>query len=100
MPCVDKPTTDSYPSGHSSRAWLWATILSEIFPERRTELMDRARAVAWGRVIGGVHFPTDLIGGKLMGEEIGAEILKNPKARAAVEKCRAEAQPFLLKKAA
>lgn len=100
QPCVELKTTGSYPSGHSSQAWMWAGLLAEIFPEKRTELLDRARDVAWGRVIGGVHYPTDTIGGKLLGDAIVAELLKLPAVQEAIRKCRAEAEPFLRKKAA
>ena len=99
-PCVELKTTGSYPSGHSSQAWMWAGLLAEIFPEKRTEILDRARDVAWGRVIGGVHYPTDTIGGKLLGDAIVAELLKLPAVQEAIRKCRAEAEPFLRKKAA
>jgi acid phosphatase (class A) len=99
-PCVELPDSGSYPSGHSMRAFLRAAVLSEIFPDRQVDLYVRAHHVAWGRVIGGVHFPSDLIGGRLLAQAIVAELRKNPAYHAAVEKCRAEAAPFLLKKAA
>jgi len=99
-PCVEVPASGSYPSGHSSQAWMCADLLVQIFPEKRAELLERASAVEWARVIGGAHFPTDTEGGRRLGEAIAREILKNPAARAEIEKCRAEAQPFLLKKAA
>lgn len=99
-PCVFVPATGSYPSGHSSQAWLWAEILAQIFPEKQTELYERARAVMWGRVIGGAHYPSDTTAGELVGRTVAREMLKNPAIHAAIEKCRAEAAPFLLKKAA
>ncbi|HWA11187.1 MAG TPA: phosphatase PAP2 family protein [Opitutaceae bacterium] len=99
-PCVELKTTHSYPSSHSSAAWLWARLLAEIFPEKRAELYERARAVMWGRVIGGVHFPSDTVGGQILGEAIADEMLKNPEVQAALKKCREEAEPFLRKKAA
>lgn len=99
-PCIEVAHTGSYPSGHSSRAWMWAELLAQIFPEQRVELYARARAVMWGRVIGGAHFPSDTVAGERTGRALAAELLKNPAVRAALEKCRAEAAPFLLKKAA
>jgi acid phosphatase (class A) len=99
-PCVGVPESDSYPSGHSMRAYVWAAVLSDIFPEHQADLMARAHQAAWGRVIGGVHFPTDTIGGRIIAEAIVEAMRKSPAYRAAVEKCREEAAPFLLKEAA
>jgi acid phosphatase (class A) len=100
LPCVNLPESGSYPSGHSMQAFVWATVLSEIFPDRETELMARAHQAAWGRVIGGVHFPSDTIGGRILAEAIVAELRKNPAYRAGIEKCRAEAAALTVKKAA
>lgn len=90
-PCVTLPTNDSYPSGHSYTGYMRASVLAEVFPEKRAEIFARAHYFAWGRIIGGVHFPTDLDGGRRVAEAGFAEIRKSPAFRAAVEKCRAEA---------
>lgn len=100
QPCVPLPTTASYPSGHSTRTFIWALVLAEIFPEQRDALLARAHRVAWSRVLAGVHFPSDTVGGRLLAEAVVAELNKSAAFRAEVEKCRAEAQPFRLKKAA
>ena len=100
QPCVAIPATSSYPSGHSIRAFVWAAVLGEIFADKQTELFARAHHVAWGRIIGGVHFPSDDVGGQIVARAVVLELRKNPEYRAAIEKCRAEAEPFLLKKAA
>lgn len=99
-PCVHVTDTSSYPSGHAVRAWVWAELLAEIFPESREALTERARAVCWGRVIGGAHFPSDTTAGRRLADAVVAELLKNAAVRAEIARCRAEAQPFLLKKAA
>ena len=100
QPVVKIPTSNSYPSGHSLRAYVWAAVLGDVFPDRQADLFTRAHKVAWGRVIGGVHFPTDTIGGRVAAQAIVAELRKSPAYRAEVEKCRAEVAPFLLRKAA
>jgi acid phosphatase (class A) len=100
QPCVNRPDSGSYPSSHAILAFVWAGVLSEIFPEKRTELFDCAHRAAWGRVLGGVHFPSDLVGGRVAAAAIVAQLKKSAAFQAAVEKCRAEAQPFLPKKAA
>jgi acid phosphatase (class A) len=93
-PCVDRSPTGSYPSGHTAFAFVWAATMAEIFPERGAEFFERAHRIAWGRVIGGAHFPTDLEGGQVLATAIMAEMNKSEAFQKAVEKCRAEAKPF------
>jgi acid phosphatase (class A) len=100
QPVVAIPKSNSYPSGHSLRAYVWAAVLGDIFPDRQPDLFARAHRVAWGRVIGGVHFPSDTVGGRIAAQAIVAELRKSPAYQAEVAKCRAEVAPFLLKKAA
>jgi acid phosphatase (class A) len=100
QPVVRRPTTNSYPSGHSLRAYVMAAVLGDIFPDRQADLFVQAHRIAWARVIGGAHFPSDTIGARLAARVIVEELRKNPAYRAAVEQCRAEVAPFLLKKAA
>ncbi len=99
-PVVEVPTSSSYPSGHSMRAYLWAAVLAELYPEHREALFARAHEIAWGRVVGGVHFPTDTIGGRIMAGAIVTEMMKNPAFQKAVQEAKAEAAPFEEKKAA
>ena len=99
QPILPVPATAAYPSGHVTRAYTWATVLAEIFPDKRAELLARAHRAAWGRVLAGVHFPSDLTGGQLMAEAIVAELKKSDAFRAAVEQCRTEAAGTALKKA-
>lgn len=96
-PCLDLPTTASYPSGHATRAYVWAAVLAEIFPEKKAELYERARAGAWSRILGGVHYPTDLEGGRRLAEALIAELDKSEAFRAGVKQCREEAEPLLKK---
>ena len=100
QPVVNIPKSNSYPSGHSLRAYVWAAVLGDVFPDRQADLFTRAHRVAWGRVIGGVHFPSDTIGGRIAAQAIVAELRKSPAYQALVAKCRAEVAPYLLKKAA
>lgn len=90
QPCVGKPSNDSYPSGHTSSIFTRAGVLAEIFPEKRDELFEFAHRAVWGRVLAGVHFPSDLVGGWLLAEPIVAEIKRSPAFQERVKQVRAE----------
>ena len=57
----------SFPSGHTSAAFLVATMLGSFEPILYPGLLLWASSVAAARVILGVHFPTDTLVGALMG---------------------------------
>mgnify|MGYP001553670211 CR=1 FL=1 len=99
QPCVAVPTSGSYPSGHATRAFVWAGVLAEVFPAERAALFAQAPRVAWSRILAGVHFPTDDVGGRLLAEAIVTELKKRPEFLAALEKIRAEVAPFRVKRA-
>ena len=60
----------SFPSGHTSAAFLFATIISSTYPILMTVLFVWASMVGFSRVILGVHFPTDTLAGALLGFSI------------------------------
>lgn len=90
QPCVTLPTSTSYPSGSAMQAFVWAELLAEAVPAKRTELMARAHRAAWGRVIGGVHFPSDVVAGALLADVYLAEARKSAAFREAFAACAAE----------
>lgn len=96
--CAPLPASGSYPSGHSTQAFLWAGLLAEIFPEHRTALRERAELVAWSRVVAGVHYPTDITAGRILGDRLVREFLNVPAMREALAAVRAEVAPFVAKK--
>lgn len=51
----------SYPSGHTIQALLVASSLSDSFPQHRRRFMETAEVVSWSRVIGGYHWPSDVL---------------------------------------
>ena len=76
-PCIDIIGGYAYPSGHAANARLFALILSDLSPDRRAEFMARADEAALNRVIGGVHYPTDIEAGKRLAEAIYTDLHKN-----------------------
>jgi len=90
QPVVALPKSFSYPSGSACQAFVWAELLAEIFPERRDALIDRAHRAAWGRVIGGVHFPSDVVAGRLLARAYVDEARKSAAFRAAQAAAKTE----------
>lgn len=60
----------SFPSGHSSAAFLLATALCMVYGGPVIAMYLWASLVAMSRVILGVHFPGDTVAGALMGSTI------------------------------
>src|SRR5208283_1777108 len=90
QPCVNRSHGASYPSGHAVRFLVEAAVLAEIFPERRAQILEYAHRLAWGRVIGGVHYPTDLAGGEVLAQAIFGRLKASAAFQAALGRSRAE----------
>lgn len=87
---VGLPKEDSYPSGHSVRAMLWACLLTKLAPEHEQQLLQRARLAAYDRVIGGVHYPTDVAAGISLGRMIAEEITQSAEFKKDIAELKAE----------
>lgn len=74
----DKDFGYSYPSGHTTRAFVWAELLSQLFPEFKDAIFKEAEKKAWSRVILGRHYPSDVCSGQLYAHYLVQQFLDNP----------------------
>ncbi len=61
------PTTASFPSGHAAAAVAGAMSLGRVWPAARWALAALAALIAYSRIYVGVHYPTDVLAGLLLG---------------------------------
>ena len=62
-----QPRTTSFPSGHSASAAAFATGVLLESPARAVPVLAMAAGVAYGRVHIGVHYPSDVVAGVVLG---------------------------------
>jgi len=65
----------SFPSGHTSAAFLMAGLLCGLFPGWEPLLYPWACLVGVSRVMLGVHFPTDIVAGACLGTGLSLLVL-------------------------
>jgi len=68
----------SYPSAHTSRAFVWAELLSQLFPQYKNEFYKEAEKKAWSRVIIGRHYPSDVCAGKAYAHYLVQKLTADP----------------------
>ncbi|MGN6368272.1 MAG: acid phosphatase [Phycisphaerae bacterium] len=86
----EKEDEFSYPSGHSTRATMYAYVLGSLFPEQQKKLIERAREIGFNRIIVGAHYESDIVAGRIVGKAIAQKLLANPTFQGALAECKAE----------
>jgi acid phosphatase (class A) len=89
----------AYPSGHTVTNYVWAEILSELFPSKREAFFARAAEVAEHRVVGGVHTPDDVAGGQKLAAVIAQEMRQDTQFQKAFAAARAEIKKHSVQRA-
>ncbi len=89
-PAIALEPSASFPSGHATRGVFFAAILAQLAPEKSAELAARGLMIGIDRVIGGVHWPSDVEAGQRLGRKIADNLLASDEYKKAIEEARAE----------
>ena len=79
----------SFPSGHATTSFCLATVIAMRYPKLRWPAFIAAVLVAISRPYAGVHYPSDILGGSLLGLLIGYTVT------IAADKCEGGKTPYL-----
>ncbi len=65
---IEKPPSSSFPSGHTSSSFAVAMVLWTLLPRKYSvPCLILAGLIAFSRLFVGVHYPTDILGGMMIG---------------------------------
>ncbi len=84
----------AYPSGHATRGIVCAAILAQLEPSRAGKLTERGQQIGWDRVIGGMHHPSDIVAGRVLGQAVARALLRSPSFQADLKEVKEEYEAF------
>lgn len=89
-------TGGSFPSGHTTTAYQAGITLATLLPELAPEILARTSEAGNSRIVLGVHYPIDIMGGRIDGEAALATRWSDPAYRKGVlEPARKELVKYL-----
>ncbi len=65
----------SFTSSHATNNFAMAVLVSHFYPRARYYLMTWAALVAFSRVYVGVHYPSDILGGAVLGSLVALAVI-------------------------
>lgn len=80
----------AFPSGHTNQATWKSTIMAVMMPELGPQLLARGSEVGYSRQVLGVHYPLDVIGGRMMGTAAATDRMRDPLFRQMITEARNE----------
>ncbi len=80
----------AYPSGHAAGGTEYAILLAELIPEHKAEILRTGQGIGWHRVVAGVHHPSDVLAGRVLGQRVAQQLLASPAVQLKLMELRAE----------
>ncbi len=80
---------------HTTHVTAMAIVLGDLLPEKRGAIWERAADYEQSRVIGGMHYPNDLEGGRRAGTAIAVALLGQPEFKVDFDAARSELRQAL-----
>ena len=87
---VEIPGHPAYPSGHATGVFTLAYILQELDPSNAETYRKDALRIARNREIGGLHYPSDTVAGRLLARQIADSLLTSERYQYLLEAARDE----------
>ena len=94
-PIVPLSKSGSYPSGHTTLGTLMGIVLSNMVPEKRAVIITRAWEYGHNRVVGGIHYASDIEAGRIAGTVIAETIMTHDDYKSEYEGAKAELRAAL-----
>lgn len=94
-PIVPLSKSGSYPSGHTTVGTLMGIVLSNMLPEKKQALMARAWEYGHNRLVGEIHYATDIEAGRIAGTVIAETIMSHEDYKTEYDAAKAELRAAL-----
>lgn len=85
----------AFPSGHTSQAYWQGVSLAIMLPELAPQILARTSEAGHNRIVMAAHYPLDVIGGRMMGNNIVERRMADPEFRVLMEEAASELRSYL-----
>jgi acid phosphatase (class A) len=94
-PVVKLTKSYSHPSTHATYGTTVSLIVAEMIPEWRAKILEHGRDFGISRMVGGVHYPTDVEAGRVAGTLIANALFHNAAFKEAFAPAKSELRAAL-----
>ncbi|MFD4777388.1 phosphatase PAP2 family protein [Streptomyces sp. NPDC058427] len=88
----------SFPSGHTSHAYAQGIVMATLLPQLAPQILARTSEYANNRIVLAFHYPTDIMGGRIVGADTAQMRWSDPRFRTLLEQAGTELRSVLTQK--